>query len=136
MLRFLGALVLLLALVAGVAYWAGWVTFGINKKDGRTDVQVNVNSDKFKEDFASFKERFSSKGSLQTRGKLASVTGEQAVIQGTGGETVVRLTPATKVRLGAQDGTLADLRPGADVMVDYVERDQRNEATAIQVTNP
>jgi hypothetical protein len=136
MLRVLGVVVIVLALVAGVAYWAGWVTFGINKKDGRTDVQVNLNSDKFKEDFASFKEKFGSKGSLQARGKLASVTGEQAVIQGSGGETVVHLTPATRVRMGAQDGTLADLRPGAEVMVDYVERDQRKEATAIQVTNP
>jgi hypothetical protein len=136
MLRVIGAIVITLALAVGVALWAGWLSFGVTKKDGRTDVQVNVNTDKFKGDLTSFKERFGSKDSQQVRGKLASVNSDQAVIQTSAGETVVHMTPATRVRLAAQDGTLADLRPGTEVMVDYVRREERNEATTIQVTPP
>jgi hypothetical protein len=136
MLRVIGAVVITLALAVGIALWAGWLSFGVTKKDGRTDVQVNVNTDKFKGDLTSFKERFGSKDSLQVRGKLASVDSNQAVVQTSAGETVVHLTPSTRVRLAAQDGTLADLRPGTEVMVDYVRREERNEATTIQVTTP
>jgi len=33
MLRFLGGVVVVLALVVGVAYWAGWLTIGVTKQD-------------------------------------------------------------------------------------------------------
>jgi hypothetical protein len=49
MTRFLGVLVIVVAIVACLGYFLGWFTFSSDNTDGKTHITVNVDKDKIKE---------------------------------------------------------------------------------------
>ena len=53
MLRFLGMLVVLLALVAGFGYYRGWFRAGSTDTKGQDSVKLTVDKDKIAQDKAS-----------------------------------------------------------------------------------
>jgi hypothetical protein len=53
MLRFLGMLVVLLALVAGIGYYRGWFHAGSTDTNGRDTIKLTVDKDKVNQDKAS-----------------------------------------------------------------------------------
>ncbi len=50
MLRFLGVLVVLAALVAGLGYYQGWWSFETTKDKGNFNINVTVDKEKFQKD--------------------------------------------------------------------------------------
>jgi hypothetical protein len=50
MARFIGVLVIIAALIAGVGYYRGWFTVGSESADGKTHINMTVDKDKVKSD--------------------------------------------------------------------------------------
>jgi hypothetical protein len=50
MLRFLGVLVVLVALVAGIGYYQGWWSFSTTDTKGNLHIDVNVDKEKIEKD--------------------------------------------------------------------------------------
>jgi hypothetical protein len=56
MLRFLGMLVVLLGLVAGIGYYRGWFQAGSSDTNGQDTIKLSVDKDKIGQDKASAKQ--------------------------------------------------------------------------------
>jgi hypothetical protein len=50
MTRFLGVLVLIVAVIACVGLYLGWFSFGSDSSDGKTNITISVDKDKIKKD--------------------------------------------------------------------------------------
>jgi hypothetical protein len=50
MTRFLGALVIIVAIIACIGLYLGWFKFGSDNSDGKTHITITVDKDKIKED--------------------------------------------------------------------------------------
>ena len=57
MLRFLGALVLIAAIVAGVGYYRGWFNAQSSNTNGQSSVKLTVDKDKLNQDKASVQQQ-------------------------------------------------------------------------------
>jgi hypothetical protein len=57
MLRFLGMLVVLLALVAGFGYYRGWFRAGSSDTTGHDSIKLTVDKDKLNQDKASVQQQ-------------------------------------------------------------------------------
>jgi hypothetical protein len=57
MARFVGVLVILAALVAGIGFYRGWFTFGSESADGKTHINLTVDKDKVKSDVNAVEEK-------------------------------------------------------------------------------
>src|SRR5207244_9399393 len=128
MLRFLGALVVVAAIVVGVALYFNWITFSMDKHDGTTDVNIGVHRDRFREDVTSFQQKAQNIKPQEVKGKLGAVEVDKRLVtvQSDGGALDLRVTDATVIRVGEKEGRLADLRPGMRVAASYTaEREQK-----------
>ncbi len=50
MRKFIGTVVILLAIVAVFGWYRGWFTFNVEKQDGKTDMNISVDKKKIQED--------------------------------------------------------------------------------------
>jgi len=57
MLRFLGMLVVLLGLVAGIGYYRGWFQAGSSDTTGHDSIKLTVDKDKLNQDKASVQQQ-------------------------------------------------------------------------------
>ena len=50
MLKFLGVLVVLVVLIAGVSYYQGWWTFSIQDEKGNFNIKISVDKEQIEKD--------------------------------------------------------------------------------------
>ena len=72
MKKLLVVLVVLVIAAGAVGYWRGWFTVETKKEDGKTQVGLTINKDKFKEDRAALKKRVAER-SKSIKEKIASL---------------------------------------------------------------
>ncbi len=138
MFRFFLALLILAAIVVVVAVYRDWLRVGLTNREGATDVRLTVDRDKFLKDVNYFTDGNQSQTAREIKGQLASVEPDQnrMTIQNSEGSLTVSVTANTQIRVGANDGTLADLRPGMQVAVTYISQDNRHVAQRITAESP
>jgi len=138
MLRFLGALVVVAAIVVGVALYFNWITFSVDKRDGSTDVNIGVHRDRFREDVTSFQQKAQNIKPQEVKGKLGAVEVDKRLVtvQSDAGAVDLRITEATMIRVGDKEGRLADLRPGMRVAASYITEGEQKTARTIRVEAP
>ncbi len=122
MRAFLVILVLLAAGVIGLGLYRNWFT-------------VTVDRDKMEADANAVKAKWKGKPQEQ-KGTVKEVEmDENRLILTTpdGKEMTVHVTDASKVRRNGAAGTLADLKAGDEVSVQYRDRGGKNEAASVTV---
>jgi len=137
----------------GVAYWLHWwrVETVPSKDDGETKVQLTVDKDKMnkdvsaadgkiKEDVEKLKEAVHEKGKAHpaevlVEGTIHAIDPSNhtlTVMRDKNEEVVVRTDAATRIRVGDNEGTLADLTIGESATVGY--ESAKGEKVAKSVT--
>jgi hypothetical protein len=130
MLRFIGALVVCLVVITGVALWMGWIQFGVVNRDRDTQVNLTVDRDKVKESLAHLPGQ---KSGQEMRGTVQAIDGDKATIQTGQTSLTAFLTQSTKITQGNKEVGRAALRPGMEIRLTYVTEENRNVASQINI---
>jgi uncharacterized protein (UPF0333 family) len=137
-------LVLIAAGIVGLGFYLGWFHIGSDHKDGKSDVTLSVDKDKFEKDRKAAEERVQDvvkkskdKGTASTvsthDGKAASITGAKLVMTNMQGadESTYTLTDDIKITCDGKVCTAADLKPGMRIRV-TTEDAEPHAATRIE----
>ncbi|MGE3805785.1 MAG: hypothetical protein AB7K24_14010 [Gemmataceae bacterium] len=134
--RFLAILLVVVALVAGLGFYLGW--FDVSRQSGndRTDITLQINKDKVKEDtnkaVESAKETgrkikegaqqlVSGKSVTGTVASVDAVAGTMSVDTGAAEPVKFTMMPETKVKTDTEAKSMDDLSPEQKVTVAYHE---------------
>jgi hypothetical protein len=138
MLRLIGALVVVAAIVVGVAIYFQWIDVSAKPHDGKTDINVSINRDRFREDVTHFQEKVRNVKPSEVKGKIAAVGVDKKVVtvQHDGGTMDLHVTDGTQIRVGERAGQVADLQAGMRVTATYAVEGGQNAARTIRVEAP
>ncbi len=138
MLRLLGALVVVAAIVIGVAIYFNWIDVSVAPHDGKTDINVGINRDRFREDVTHFQEKLQNVKPRDVKGKVAAVAADKKMVsvQHDGGTMDLHVTDATQIHVGERPAQIADLQAGMRVTATYAVEGGQNTARTIRVEAP
>src|SRR5262249_27940660 len=138
MLRLIGALVVVAAIVIGVAIYFKWIDVSATPQDGKTDVNVSINRDRFREDVTHFQEKVQNVKPREVKGKIGAVAADKktVTVQHDGGTMDLRVTDATQIHVGDRAAKIADLQAGMRVTATYAVEGGQNNARTIRVEAP
>jgi Cu/Ag efflux protein CusF len=137
-MRYFVCLILLLGAVVGFGVYRGWFAFTTGRdaaEQKKVTLQVQVNTDKIKEDAAAANKKVHDLGGTLTAGKtahgtVAKVDADHFAMmleeENEANEMAFHMEPASKVRRNERDVTLRDLQEGDRVTVTYQEKEGKN----------
>lgn len=150
MLRLLGFLVVLIALVVGAGYFLGWFGFSTQRNTPNNEkltVSLEVDSEKIKEDAETARQKakaigdsvqdsIAQVGAETAKGTIVSIhEAENRFVVRTMDkkELTLQMEPSAKARLNNQEVGLKDFRAGDPVTVVYKVKDGKNLARSVTV---
>jgi len=138
MLRVIGALVIVAAIVIGVAIYFQWIDVSAKPHDGKTDINVGINRDRFREDVTHFQEKLQNIKPREVKGKIGAVAADKKTVsvQHDGGTMDLHVTEATQIHMGDRAVQIADLQAGMRVTATYAVEGGQNTARTIRVEAP
>jgi predicted negative regulator of RcsB-dependent stress response len=136
-MRYFVCLILLLGAVVGLGVYRGWFAFTTRDtaEQKKLTLQVQVDTDKIKEDAAAANKKVHDIGGTLTaaktaHGTMANVNADHFAVmleqEDEAAELSFQIDPTSKIRLNDRDVVLADLRVGDRVTVTFHEKGGKN----------
>ncbi len=130
MLRFLGVILLLVLVLAGVGLWRGWFSLSsTTNESGKKSYTIEVDEDKLGEDV----DRVKDKLAKVTSGAIEKIdaAANTITVKTEAGDVEVPVDESTSFKLGDDVIKLGDLKPGDRLRIDWREVDGKKIAGTI-----